>query len=159
MHHVSASVFYAPARYFSSSADMSLSDTKPRSSHDGTFDEESPLLDHLRPTTATDTHSLIHQTHSPRIIISLLTAIVFIIGFGGYLAWIPSMRIYEDILCHRYYEERRGGVGLSSTIDEARCKGDEVQEELNILTAVMETLKALPGRAELSKKKNWRDWC
>ncbi|ATZ53218.1 hypothetical protein BCIN_09g00960 [Botrytis cinerea B05.10] len=124
---------------------MSLSNTKPRSSHDGTFDEESPLLDHLRPTTATDTHSLIHQTHSPRIIISLLTAIVFIIGFGGYLAWIPSMRIYEDILCHRYYEERRGGVGLSSTIDEARCKGDEVQEELNILTAVMETLKALPG--------------
>ncbi|KAK6608017.1 MFS transporter [Botrytis cinerea] len=113
---------------------MSLSNTKPRSSHDGTFDEESPLLDHLRPTTATDTHSLIHQTHSPRIIISLLTAIVFIIGFGGYLAWIPSMRIYEDILCHRYYEERRGG-----------CKGDEVQEELNILTAVMETLKALPG--------------
>ncbi|TGO21052.1 hypothetical protein BPAE_0245g00020 [Botrytis paeoniae] len=57
------------------------------------------------------------------------------------------MRIYEDILCHRYYEELQGrsGVGLSSTIDEARCKGDKVQEELNILTAVLETLKALPG--------------
>ncbi|TEY29948.1 hypothetical protein BOTCAL_0904g00020 [Botryotinia calthae] len=126
---------------------MSLSKTKPRSSHDGTFDEESPLLDRLRPTIAIGTHSLIHQTHSPRIVILLLNTIVFIIGFGGYLAWIPSMRIYEDILCHRYYEELQGraAVGLSSTVDEARCKGDKVQEELNILTAVMETLKALPG--------------
>ncbi|KAF7906922.1 hypothetical protein EAE99_011989 [Botrytis elliptica] len=124
---------------------MSSSKTRPRSSHDGT-DEESPLLDHSRPTTV-GTHSLIHQTHSPRIIILLLTTIVFIIGFGIYLVWIPSMRIYEDILCHRYYEELqgRGEVGLSSTIDEARCKGDKVQEELNILTAVLETLKALPG--------------
>ncbi|KAF5876927.1 putative mfs multidrug protein [Botrytis fragariae] len=125
---------------------MSLSKTKSRSSCDGTFDEESPLLDYSRPTTV-GAHSLIHQTHSSRIIVLLLTTIVFIIGFGTYLVWIPSMRIYEDILCHRYYEELQGqsGVGLSSTIDEARCKGDKVQEELNILTAVLETLKALPG--------------
>ncbi|KAF7951967.1 uncharacterized protein EAE97_001464 [Botrytis byssoidea] len=123
---------------------MSISKTKPRSSHDG--DEESPLLDQSRLTTV-DTHSVILQTHSPRIIILLLTTIVFIIGFGIYLTWIPSMRIYEDILCHRYYEELQGqsGVGPSSTIDEARCKGDKIQEELNILTAVLETLKALPG--------------
>lgn len=140
-------------------ANMSLSKTKPRSSNDGTIDEESPLLDHPRPTIV-DTHSVICQMHSPRIIILLLTTIVFIIGFGVYLAWIPSMRIYEDILCHRYYEELQGqsGVGLSSTIDEARCKGDKVQEELNILTAVMETLKALPGRKNLRKRKT-RDWC
>ncbi|KAF7908746.1 uncharacterized protein EAF01_004501 [Botrytis porri] len=125
---------------------MSLSKTKPRSSHDGTFDEESPLLEHSRPSTV-GVNSLIHQTRSPRIIILLLTTIVFIIGVAIYLVWIPSMRIYEDILCHRYYEELQGegGVGLSSTIDEARCKGDKVQEELNILTAVLETMKALPG--------------
>lgn len=57
------------------------------------------------------------------------------------------MRIYEDILCHRYYEELQGqdGIGLSGRIDEARCKGDKVQEELNILTAGLETLKSLPG--------------
>ncbi|QSZ36753.1 hypothetical protein DSL72_006636 [Monilinia vaccinii-corymbosi] len=109
-------------------------------------DEESSLLLPLRPNNSHQ-HSLVHKAHSPRIIILLLTTIVFIIGFGGYLAWIPSMRIYEDILCHRYYEELqgRGGVGLRSGIDEASCKGDEVQKELNILTAVLETLKSLPG--------------
>lgn len=109
-------------------------------------DEESPLLHLLRPSTSRQ-HSLIHQAHSPRIIILLLTTIVFIIGFGGYLAWIPSMRIYEDILCHRHYEELQGqdAIGLSGRIDEARCKGDKVQEELNILTAGLETLKSLPG--------------
>ncbi|KAJ8067506.1 hypothetical protein OCU04_004849 [Sclerotinia nivalis] len=121
---------------------MPSSKVEPRPS----CDEESPLIHSLRPNF-TGTHSLVHQTHSPRIIILLLTTIVFIIGFGGYLAWIPSMRIYEDILCHRYYEELQGqgGIGLSSKIDEARCKGDKVQEELNILTAVLETLKSLPG--------------
>ncbi|ESZ96471.1 hypothetical protein SBOR_3093 [Sclerotinia borealis F-4128] len=109
-------------------------------------DEESSLLCPQRPI-ASHTHPLIRQTHSPRIIVLLLTTIVFIIGFGGYLAWIPSMRIYEDILCHRYYEELQGqgNISLSSRIDEARCKGDKVQEELNILTAGLETLKSLPG--------------
>ncbi|KAI9647841.1 hypothetical protein NHQ30_004229 [Ciborinia camelliae] len=109
-------------------------------------DEQSPLL-HSLPPNASRTHPLIDQRHSPRIIVLLLTTIVFIIGFGGYLAWIPSIRIYEDLLCRRYYEELQGqgGIGSSSMIDESRCKGNEVQEELNILTAVLETLKSLPG--------------
>ncbi|KAG4033905.1 hypothetical protein MFRU_004g04010 [Monilinia fructicola] len=50
-------------------------------------------------------------------------------------------------MCRHYYEELlgQGGIGPSSTIDEAKCKGDEVQKGLNILTAVLETLKMLPG--------------
>lgn len=64
------------------------------------------------------------------------------------MAWISSIRIYEDIMCRHYYEELlgQGGIGPSSTIDEAKCKGDEVQKGLNILTAVLETLKMLPGK-------------
>ncbi|KAB8295335.1 hypothetical protein EYC80_007236 [Monilinia laxa] len=50
-------------------------------------------------------------------------------------------------MCRHYYEELQGqgGLGLSRKIDEANCKGDEVQKGLNILTAVLETLKMLPG--------------
>jgi hypothetical protein len=37
--------------------------------------------------------------------------------------------------------------GLNSRIDEKWCKGDEVQEELNILTAGLDTLRSVPGKA------------
>ncbi|PQE04676.1 major facilitator superfamily transporter protein [Rutstroemia sp. NJR-2017a BBW] len=116
----------------------------PRSS----CDEETPLLKPLRRTNSR-THSLIHQAHSPRIIITLITAIVFIISFGGYLVLVPSLRIYEDILCHRFYERSQdiAHFGLNSRIDEKWCKGDEVQEELNILTAGLDTLRSVPGKA------------
>jgi hypothetical protein len=65
------------------------------------------------------------------------------------LVSVPSLRIYEDILCHRFYERRQNMAhfGLDTRIDERWCKVDEVQEELNILTAGLETLKSVPGKS------------
>ncbi len=62
---------------------------------------------------------------------------------------IPAMRVYEDIICHHYYDHIKGGghLGVLGDIDEAMCKGDNVQEELNIIIAVKEVLGAVPCRS------------
>lgn len=64
---------------------------------------------------------------------------------------VPSIRLYEDIICHLYYEslEGEGHIGLEENIDEKECKGDEVQNQLNVLLAVLHFLGAIPGMRTL----------
>jgi hypothetical protein len=73
--------------------------------------------------------------------------IIFVLAFGGFLMGVPAIRIYEDIICHHYYEnlEGEGHIGLEKNIDEKDCKGDEVQNELNFLLAVLHFLGTIPG--------------
>jgi len=59
---------------------------------------------------------------------------------------IPTVRVYEDILCHLYYEKLGGEVTRpDGSIDESLCKVDEVQKQLNILIAVLQSLSAGTG--------------
>ena len=68
---------------------------------------------------------------------------------------VPSMRIYEDIICHHYYENMEGGdrIGLEGNIKEGMCKGDEVQSQLNILLGGLYFLGAIPGRQHLNVRQ------
>jgi hypothetical protein len=70
-----------------------------------------------------------------------------VLAFGGVLMAVPAIRLYEDIICHHYYEnlEGDGHIGLEGDIDEKECKGDEVQGQLNVLLAVLHFLGAIPG--------------
>lgn len=119
--------------------------------------EEDPLLSNgsLRRTTSHSHVSFVHQIHSPRIIISLLFTIIFILASGGFLMGVPSIRLYEDIICHHYYEslEGEGHIGLEGDIDESLCKVDEVQNELNILLAVLHFLGAIPGMLKFQEPR------
>jgi len=60
---------------------------------------------------------------------------------------VPSLRIYEDIICRHYYEglEGEGHIELKGAIDEEMCKGEEVQSQLNILIAGLYFVGAIPG--------------
>lgn len=60
---------------------------------------------------------------------------------------VPSLRIYEDIICHHYYNEieGEGHIGLDEGIEEKKCKGEEVQNRLNVLIAGVQFLGAIPG--------------
>jgi hypothetical protein len=102
--------------------------------------EDAPLLMDYSPerTISNSRNPLIHEIHSPRIIILVLCAIIFTLSFGGCLMIVPSLRLYEDIICHHYYEslEGEGHIGLDGHIKESLCKVDEVQNELNIFLAV-----------------------
>jgi hypothetical protein len=68
---------------------------------------------------------------------------------------VPSIRLYEDIVCHHYYNELQGEghVGLGGQIDEELCKVEEVQEELNILFAGLHVLGALPRRLSCERER------
>lgn len=60
---------------------------------------------------------------------------------------IPAVRLYEDIVCHHYYEKLKGSgrVGLLEDIDESLCKGDKVQNQLNLMLAGLHFLGVIPG--------------
>jgi hypothetical protein len=122
---------------------------------DEQWDEDEPLLqdDNLQRTDS-HTHPFLHTTHSPRIIIALIFAIIFVLACGGQLMAVPAIRLYEDIICHLYYEnlDGEGHVGPGGYIDEKQCKGDEVQGQLNVLLAVLHFLSAIPGDYIIRKK-------
>lgn len=110
--------------------------------------EEDPLIPNGSLRSTSRSHGpFLHQTHSPRIIIALLFTIIFVLAFGGFLMAVPALRLYEDIMCHHYYNdvEGEGHIGLDGRIDEILCKVDEVQNELNITLAVLHFLGAIPG--------------
>jgi hypothetical protein len=123
---------------------------EPPSEHDD--DEDAPLLPDIRPphiSSPSSSSSLpFYQTRSRLIITLIIFAIIFILAFGGYLIGVPSIRLYEDIVCHHYYNRLEGKEhrGLEEGIEERLCKADLVQEELNFLLAGLHFLGAVPRK-------------
>ncbi|KAK6599607.1 MFS multidrug transporter [Botrytis cinerea] len=60
---------------------------------------------------------------------------------------VPVLRVYEDIICHHYYDrlQGEGHVVFGGDIDESMCKKDDIQNELSILVAGTHFLGAIPG--------------
>ena len=87
------------------------------------------------------------RSTSTRVIIALIYSMVFILTLGGFLTIVPSLRLYEDIICRHYYNDLKGEghIGLEEEIDEGMCKDDKVQNELNTLVAVAGFLSAVVG--------------
>jgi hypothetical protein len=102
------------------------------------------------------------QTCSPRVITAILFIIIFVIAFGGGLMGMPGLRLYEDIICHHYYNDLEGDdhIGFDGHIDEELCKGDEVQNQMNILLGVLAFLTPIPSTFLFDKKAlNGADFC
>lgn len=68
---------------------------------------------------------------------------------------VPVVRLYEDIICHHYYDDLEGDghIGLEGNIDEKQCKGDEIQGQLNVLLAGLHFLGAIPCMLKLGCPK------
>jgi hypothetical protein len=68
---------------------------------------------------------------------------------------VPGVRLYEDIICHHYYAklEGEGHIELDGNIDESLCKVDKVQNELNVLLAVLHFLGAVPGMLKFREQR------
>lgn len=73
---------------------------------------------------------------------------LFWFEFGAYLMAVPVLRVYEDIICHHYYDRLQGEgyVVFGGDIDESMCKKDDIQNELSILVAGTHFLGAIPGK-------------
>ncbi|KAF4637074.1 hypothetical protein G7Y89_g1021 [Cudoniella acicularis] len=116
---------------------------------DPSMEEGEPLIssDEPPPFLAVHSSSCIPQTYSSRIIIVILFIVIFITTFGAVLTAIPSIRLYEDIVCHHYFNslEGDGHIGFDGDIDEELCKGDEIQKQMNVLFGVLYFLGPIPG--------------
>lgn len=118
--------------YFLRTSNMVLMD-EPTSS------EASPLL-------PSDPHKK-PRLQRPQLAFYLTALLVFLIESGVYFMEMPSARIYEDIICHHYYNniDGDGHISLFAKIDESLCKGDEVQKELAVLIGGLQMGFAIPG--------------
>ncbi|KAI0477578.1 MFS general substrate transporter [Xylariaceae sp. FL0804] len=92
----------------------------------------------------------IPSVHRPDTIVYFLCGIV-LIGTSSSGFWsLATTRIFEDVVCRRYYDEahRRGAGTATATsaapppppVDEAMCKVDAVQSQLAFLIAVQSSI-------------------
>ncbi|KAI0886918.1 MFS general substrate transporter [Annulohypoxylon maeteangense] len=77
--------------------------------------------------------------HEPRAIISLFFLIIFAASAADAFKQIPMTRIFEDILCHQYYDK---ASGPDVPIDEELCKVNTIQSNLAYLLALVESLNS-----------------
>lgn len=107
-------------------------------------DEHDPLI---QTSTVQQYKPAIWQPHSPLAIITLLYAIIFCLQFGAKMMYVPSIRIFEWIICHHHFEGLKGDkhIGLDEDLPESMCKIQEVQSELNIIVSVVWMLNCIPG--------------
>ncbi|KFY14721.1 hypothetical protein V492_02449 [Pseudogymnoascus sp. VKM F-4246] len=85
--------------------------------------------------------------HDPRLIIALLVGVMFVVNFGAYMMTMPTSRIYEDIICHHYYDDLEGSshLSLDVPIDEELCKVGPVQTELATVIGGAFVAESLPS--------------
>ncbi|OWP06646.1 hypothetical protein B2J93_5125 [Marssonina coronariae] len=106
--------------------------------------EATPLLTGSRQNPQRTTSAWKFQVTSPRGITIIVAFAFVILGSGGTLVIVPTTRILEDVLCHRFYDTLDGRNGA---IDEKLCKRDEIQSELAYLTGLIASVEAAVGFA------------
>ena len=87
----------------------------------------------------------------------LVWMILLTLGFGIMVAMVPQTRIYEDIICRRYYAdhpEQSTTVGIAllpdephswDGPDESLCKKPEIQDAVNQLFGWQTFFDGIPG--------------
>lgn len=85
----------------------------------------------------------------------LLLVVVMLTSFGNQLRESPETRIFESVICYRYYESADPsklnagrnvvGPGAMGGVDEMWCKADAVQDDLAMLDGYQNFLDGFPA--------------
>ncbi|XDG05153.1 hypothetical protein ABKA04_004768 [Annulohypoxylon sp. FPYF3050] len=75
----------------------------------------------------------------PGTILGIFFLLIFVSSAADAFKQIPMTRIFEDILCHDYYDKTSGS---DAPIDEELCKVNAIQTNLAYLLAVLESLNS-----------------
>ncbi|RMY76651.1 hypothetical protein D0862_13709 [Hortaea werneckii] len=122
-------------------------------------------LKHHHPTEATPLLSTengtiedIHSTHLPRrwqTLAYLLMLVIFLAGAGDSIVESPTTRIFESVICYRYFESAdpskiqlgRAAVGPGAIggVEERYCKADSVQQQLASLAGYQTLFEGFPS--------------
>ncbi|OQO08409.1 hypothetical protein B0A48_06279 [Cryoendolithus antarcticus] len=95
------------------------------------------------------------RNHAAHKIVFLLVAILVLATSGDQISEAPLTRIYESIICYRYYETadpskiRLGrdtvGPGAIGGVDELYCKVNGVQSQLSTIRGTQQFLDGIPS--------------
>ncbi|GAB1736001.1 hypothetical protein NU219Hw_g6056t1 [Hortaea werneckii] len=115
--------------------------------------EATPLL-----STENGTIENIHSTHLPRrwqTLTYLLMLVIFLAGAGDSIVESPTTRIFESVICYRYFESEdpskiqlgRAAVGPGAIggVEERYCKADYVQQQLASLAGYQTLFEGFPS--------------
>lgn len=65
--------------------------------------------------------------------------------FAKHMVEVPTIKLFEQAICNRYYSEQSIHLRATQDIDEGLCKIPAIQNELAALTGLKFTFDALPG--------------
>ena len=65
--------------------------------------------------------------------------------FAKHMVEVPTIKLFEQAICNRYYSEQSTHLRPTQDIDEGLCKIPAIQNELATLTGLKFTFDALPG--------------
>ena len=72
-------------------------------------------------------------------------ALQFCTYFAKHMVEVPTIKLFEQAICNRYYADQSIHLRATPDVDEALCKVPAVQNELATLTGLKFTFDALPG--------------
>lgn len=72
-------------------------------------------------------------------------ALQFCTYFAKHSVEVPTIKLFEQAICNRYYSEEAIHPRATPDIDERLCKVPAIQDELATLTGLKFTFDALPG--------------
>ena len=111
-------------------------------------DEDSEHLSFLDPSPPVEITTSFPRGRFQLYTLGIIMVLVFLFSFSGSLMGASTLRIYESIICHRYYKTNDPShVGDGGVVDERHCKVDAVQEELAVLTGGESFFNTLPGKS------------
>lgn len=122
-------------------------------------DERQPLLAGNQPPAENDRNKKADHSATPirsrSFVVILLYLCLLLFTYGDALQLSPRIRIFEAIICYRYYEQhnpsqiRAGrdvvGPGAIGGVDEMACKIDAVAGELASLNGYLDMFAMIPG--------------
>ncbi|KAF3918097.1 hypothetical protein ABW21_db0207755 [Orbilia brochopaga] len=88
----------------------------------------------------------VRTTRKALPIIALAILIMFVFNVGNQFITSPQVRIYEDIICRKYYDSHGGGLyPAGRPIPEEKCKIAPVESELALIRGLEPVFDAIPS--------------
>ncbi|KAF3938114.1 hypothetical protein ABW19_dt0207956 [Dactylella cylindrospora] len=87
-----------------------------------------------------------HTARKALPIIILAVVIIFVFDFANMLIQTPMIRIYEEIICRKYFDSQKSSLYPAGTeIPEDECKIAPVQRELALIMGMEPVFDAIPS--------------
>lgn len=92
------------------------------------------------------------SAHTQKVL-RLVCGLLAVLDLAVFLAVAPQTKIFEQIVCTAFYEQARG---LSTDLDDERCKTEAVQSEVAFIIGWKDTLDQIPSKSPCARGSHLR---